>query len=124
MGDQPGMSNRIIEDINSERAEQDRRFGGPWHDDDHTPDDWIKFIRKHATQALTATPTDYRYELVRIAALAVAAIQSVDRTADARDRRRRLQPCPKSPDGRHRYDQAFAQSVGPCAYCGLDGGGA
>lgn len=70
---------RVFVQIKDERDQQDRRFGGPQHDDTHTPGEWIAFIRKHAGQAEVATPTDYRYQLVRIAALAIAAAQSFDR---------------------------------------------
>lgn len=74
---------RVYVQIKDERDEQDRRFGGPQHDNAHAPCEWITFIRKHALQAEMATPTDYRYQLVRIAALAIAAAQSFDRRRGA-----------------------------------------
>lgn len=70
---------QVYEQIKKERIAQDCRFGGPWHDDTHGPIDWLNFIRKHTEQAEVGCPTDYRYQLTRIAALAVAAAESYDR---------------------------------------------
>lgn len=75
------MDGAVYADIRREREEQDRRFGGPIHDDSHLPCDWLAFLKKHVAQAACATPTDYRYQLVRVAALAVAAAESFDRHA-------------------------------------------
>ena len=66
-----------------ERVRQDRQWGGPDHDDDHKRKDWLGFIREHAdraTKALQGKDLDeYRKQLVEIAALAVAGIESSDR---------------------------------------------
>lgn len=31
-------------------------------------------------------------------------------------------PCPKSPTGKHSFRSGFAEAVGPCHHCELDGG--
>lgn len=36
------------------REEQDRKHGGPEHDDTHTPDDWCRFIQDYAYRARIA----------------------------------------------------------------------
>lgn len=68
----------IFGDINAERVEQDRKWGGPAHDDEHTHAEWIDYIHEHAAKA-RASPSMYRNQLVRVAALAVAAIEAHDR---------------------------------------------
>lgn len=67
--------------ITTERMEQDKKWGGPKHDDKQFPFEWIDFIRDHANRALNKSATDrqYRYQLVRVAALAVAALEASDR---------------------------------------------
>lgn len=80
----------IFEEIKAERARQDKQWGGPEHDDQHMPYRWFEFIRK---QIRRYTPDAKKYSgfssddlvkvirarLVRIAALAVAGIESIDR---------------------------------------------
>ena len=93
------MSNafeQILVDITRERLVQDEQWGGHNHDDEHKPEDWEVFIMQHASRltcgqpgpdhaktplgAYVVGPTkDYRERLVKIAALAVAAIESFDR---------------------------------------------
>lgn len=71
-------------DVVAERQRQDAKWGGPEHDDQHSPDEWLGFIQEKwagAHESLTAD--EYRYQLVQIAALAVAAIESLDRKMSA-----------------------------------------
>ena len=84
---------KIFEDIKAERAVQDEQWGGAAHDDQHGPEDFLKFIRwqsakfeqeveaKSAEQLVMLSDIDNmaRPRLVKIAALAVAAIESIDR---------------------------------------------
>jgi hypothetical protein len=37
----------VYDEIREEREAQDRKWGGPAHDDEHTPIDWIRFIVDH-----------------------------------------------------------------------------
>lgn len=75
----------IYTEIKTERSKQDDEWGGPGHDDGHTTADWSEFIRNHVYRAETATTTETaRYQFVRVAALAVAAIETLDRQVAAR----------------------------------------
>jgi hypothetical protein len=69
----------ILDDIAAERAEQDAKYGGPTHDDGHDPIDWCLYIIEHATKPFKPEAKGYRKQLVRVAALAIAAIQAHDR---------------------------------------------
>lgn len=65
----------VYDEIKQERERQDRKHGGPAHDDNHTAAEWFSFI-----QAQGRYP--YRISLIRIAALAVAAVESFDRVQE------------------------------------------
>jgi hypothetical protein len=71
----------IVKAIEAERVYQDKRWGGPEHDDAHDPLAWIMFTREYAT-ASSERAAKYRLgvRLVKCAALAVAAIQSAQRS--------------------------------------------
>lgn len=78
----------ILRDIAVERARQDEKWGGPAHDDTHALADWSRWIQDRAQlvrnvdighAALTRGAT--RRQLIEIAALAVAAVESFDRRA-------------------------------------------
>jgi hypothetical protein len=70
----------IFNAIIDERHRQDEKWGGPDHDDKHSYGDWIIYLVQHLAKAsLAVSRQRYRYQLVRIAALAVAAIESFDR---------------------------------------------
>lgn len=70
----------IFDEIVEERWKQNGKWGGADHDDTHNANDWQRYIRSHAA-ALTDTQSarEYRKELIQIAALAVAAVESLDR---------------------------------------------
>jgi hypothetical protein len=82
---------KAIEDVVGERLNQDAQWGGYTHDDTHEPMDWHRYIeyqlnRWRITQqsseefALPQQLVDVaRERLVKIAALALAAIESIDR---------------------------------------------
>lgn len=71
-------------EIEKERALQDAQWGGPSHDDnEHDRWDWPRFIEKFAQRAMDSAYVDdkasiasYESAMVKVAALAVAAIQS------------------------------------------------
>jgi hypothetical protein len=69
----------IYAEIEAERLVQDAKYGGPEHDDAHPPLDWMQFINLHSCKALIVEldPVAYRKQLVRIAALAVAAAEVI-----------------------------------------------
>lgn len=68
----------------AERAAQDQQWGGPAHDDQHSPVIWEEVIASHVMRLTKdgidcAPADDYRQRLIKIAAVAVAAAQSWDR---------------------------------------------
>ncbi len=84
----------ILDEIIAERERQDVKWGGPEHDDNHRLGDWLQFIEDRADyqrfvlehpERASDSPylSDYRATLIKIAALAVAAIESFDRKANA-----------------------------------------
>ncbi|MEZ5934858.1 MAG: hypothetical protein R3F54_23570 [Alphaproteobacteria bacterium] len=75
---------RILEEIRRERDRQDEKYGGPDHDDSHYPGDWClilsKYLGRAAAETIDAEPdAAFRDNMIKIAAVAVAAIQSLDR---------------------------------------------
>lgn len=75
----------IILEVLSERYQQDRQWGGAAHDDQHGSHDWIAYLSKHLGKAVV-WPFDlitFRKQMVRVAALAVAAIEWADRRIEA-----------------------------------------
>jgi hypothetical protein len=76
----------ILAEVLAERDRQDEQWGGPKHDDDHIEQDWFAFIGNQIDKAeresfrlyAESTPRD---RLIKIAALALAGIESIDRNA-------------------------------------------
>ena len=94
----PDSIDRVLAEIRTLRADQDRQWGGPKHDDTHTEKEWPNFIAKFLNRAAVSAAqmthtfkpshnhrTDYEANVLCVAALAVAAIQS--------SRRRALRTC-------------------------------
>jgi hypothetical protein len=72
----------VLQEIREERARQDAEWGGPEHDDQHTPGDWVHIIYGLTSQANPPGPGDlagFRKKMVQVAATAVAAVESLDR---------------------------------------------
>jgi hypothetical protein len=69
---------KVLSEIHDERSRQDEKWGGSAHDDWHDKEDWIMFI-KHYLSGADLPMNNFREEMVKIAALAVAAIESYDR---------------------------------------------
>ena len=67
----------VLLDMIDERRRQDAQWGGPEHDDTHSSDDWFKYISYQIDRA--RYDTDKRSRLIKIAALATAAVESFDR---------------------------------------------
>jgi len=65
----------VYADVRKERKAQDQEWGGPKHDDTHSNGDWISYVRRHTDKA----SYDFRKQMIRVAALAVAAVESYDR---------------------------------------------
>ena len=83
----------VLFEVAKERGRQDAKYGGPNHDDKHTTAEFAEFIegRAYKVRALDTAdrekPLNYgslkrpRQILLEIAALAVAAVESMDRAA-------------------------------------------
>lgn len=89
--------NRIWTDILEERKDQDEQHGGPEHDDTNTQYHWVAYIAKQLGPAVVDTSTKagplcaayrFRFQMVRVAALAVASIEWVDRVIEALEEER------------------------------------
>jgi len=74
----------IITDVLAERTRQDEQWGGPAHDDEHCPWEWREYI-EYQLQKSRKQPTQFRECLIKIAALAIAAVESIDRKPDRND---------------------------------------
>lgn len=77
------MNTRVLYSIECERDRQDKQWGGSKHDDEHNRDDWFEFVQwqidKHKSLPGMQRIEQSRYALVKIAALAVRGIESIDR---------------------------------------------
>lgn len=86
------MTNSVLRDINGERRRQDEKWGVQ----NHRPFKWISilgeefgevckaalevhFKKKYTDDAFVDDYSDYRKELIEVAAVAVAAIENLDR---------------------------------------------
>lgn len=82
----------VLFEVAKERGRQDAKWGGPAHDDQHTTEEFAEFIegRAYKVRALDRAnrekPLTYgqlktpRQILLEIAALAVAAVERLDRS--------------------------------------------
>lgn len=77
------MNIKIAKQIQAEQRRGRQKFGrGPndfAHDDSHRVNDWDEYIRNHTARLFSSTPLEWRQRLVKIAGLAVSAIESFDR---------------------------------------------
>lgn len=67
----------IVAEIHAERDRQDAQWGGVEHDDCHSSSDWMDFIDHQLDR--WHEEGEARVRLIRIAALAIAGIESIDR---------------------------------------------
>lgn len=67
--------------IINERRYQDEKWGGPEHDDGETELNWQRYITEYANAQGRSASYDFRKRMVKVAALAMAAIEAVDRKA-------------------------------------------
>lgn len=86
------MTEAIATEIQAEQERGRAKYGnGPHdtkHDDGHMPVEWVEFIRahneKHLRLVMSPKPELRRAELVKIAGLAVSAIEAFDRQMNVR----------------------------------------
>lgn len=72
-----------IDDVAAERARQDAKWGGPAHDDQHSTAEFVQLIIDYAGWSRVMygmnSQDRTRRRLIQVAALAVAAVESIDR---------------------------------------------
>lgn len=83
MTDEKEPIDNVLADVAIERLRQDKKWGGPKHDDEHHMKDFVDFINLKSEGVIHAMvisdPNLLRKRLIQIAALAVAAIEMQDR---------------------------------------------
>lgn len=88
IGKAPITRLRLYEQVELERLRQDKQWGGPEHDDQHELPHWDEYIERQMQKArdvwakeedYTANYVGVRKRLVKIMALAAAAVESLDR---------------------------------------------
>lgn len=76
----------VYAEIQGERAYQEGKWGTA-NDDLNTPFNWAAYIAQDATRNLIGAPANatdlakFRTDMVKVAALAVAAVETLDRKA-------------------------------------------
>lgn len=79
---------QIFDEVRAEREYQDKRWGHNADDTVNSPNDFVAYIAHYATRWLagslppkysTSVLNTYRKQMIKVAALAVAAIESLDR---------------------------------------------
>lgn len=83
-----GWTLNILSEVAEERQRQDEKWGGAAHDDFHRPMDWHAIISDYngwARRMLCMNSLEKaRKRFIQIAALAVAAVESIDRRLQRR----------------------------------------
>ena len=72
-----------IKEVIAERERQDDKWGGAEHDDQHSTADFCRYIKNYTAwadqMADMGSPDKARRRLIQVAAMAVAAVESIDR---------------------------------------------
>lgn len=76
---------KVFEEIQAERTYQTLKWGTAM-DDRNTPYNWAAYIGQYSTRNLVGDPAavgaaKFRADMVKVAAMAVAAIEAIDRAA-------------------------------------------
>jgi hypothetical protein len=67
----------VLKEVVDERVYQDQKWGGKEFDKTHTESDWLSWINEYANGQGRAKNYDFRKRMVKTAALAVAALESL-----------------------------------------------
>ena len=70
-----GSMRDVFDEIVRERMAQDEKYGGSDHDMEHSEWDWRHFVQTHNERAMDL---NFRKQMIRVAALAIAAVQAHD----------------------------------------------
>ena len=75
----PNETTKVENDIYNERARQDEK----WGEQNHLPSTWLLILIEEVVEAseslLKENDTSYREEMIHVAAVAIAALESFDR---------------------------------------------
>jgi hypothetical protein len=78
-----GATNNVLSDVSSERSRQRDKWDGVFNDDNYTPFDWHEMIADYngwaRRMACMGSDDKARTRYIQIAALAVAAVEALDR---------------------------------------------
>ncbi len=78
----------VLDEVAAERTRQDAQWGGAGHDDAQPTDTFVQLITDYAgwarVKAREGSSVEARHRLIQVAALAVAAVESLDRRSGAR----------------------------------------
>lgn len=84
MSGSPFDTENVLNEVRQERMEQIRKGWTPDHDDAHDPWDFENLISGYMTKAIAAADegdrSAVRERFVQVAALAVAAVEALDRS--------------------------------------------
>lgn len=77
----------ILSEIDAERAHQEKKWGNIADDTKNKPNDYVAFIAYHSTRWFSGefapydaeTIAEFRKEMIKVAAVAVAAVESLER---------------------------------------------
>jgi len=69
---------QVLTDVRTERGRQEAEWGGQYTDDKNTQSDWLRLIEHQIHQA-RYHKAEFRERMIKIAALAVASVESYDR---------------------------------------------
>jgi len=69
----------VYDEIRDERQRREEKWGGPKQSDAHSINDFAAYITAEVGQAVGAEPWMQRRQMIRVAALAVAVIEKIDR---------------------------------------------
>jgi len=80
----------ILGEVKSERVYQDKKWGHKVDDSLNSPNDWVTYICNYASKWFPGgfppynenVVEDFRAKMIKTAALAVAAVESIDRQRD------------------------------------------
>lgn len=71
---------QLFAEIDAERSRQDDKWGGSEHDDTHSIEAWVAYIVVQLGEAVDTDNAVARRQLVRVAAMAIAAVEVLDRS--------------------------------------------
>ena len=69
----------ILEEVRRERAYQKAKWSDSYDDRDWTEADWLRLIHEYADNVVVRNiPRTFRERMVKVAALAVAVVETID----------------------------------------------